>query len=378
MTYRMHSIKSVGLLGLLLLAWAATPAQAQTTPAGSAWIWASTPTATGCYTPISYYSYSTLGGTNQVCNNPSGVVGSYTVDFANFSGYGGNVQVVAYGGGTERCKVSSWSPVTGAMRAYIHCNTPSGAAVNTQFVAFFRSYTSTVAGGQWGAYLWSSNATASHTPSSTYQWNASGALNTVVYNGTGNYTAILTGQHSYPNSVLVTSYGGGSEHCKVGGWWVDANNNMDVNVLCFNTSGALANSLFTLSYTITTQNFGPGGNVWANDPASTSYTPSTSYQYNSTGGVNTAGNYSPTGGGSYWVKYPGLNSSGASNGWGQVISSTALVTAYGGGSEYCKIGNWGNVTGGSTVTLYCYTASGAPVNTYFVSAFLNNEYPPPQ
>jgi hypothetical protein len=377
MNRSMHSIRSAGLLGLVLLAWTATPAEAQTPPSRAAWVWASTPSATGCYTPSAWYSYSELGGANQVCNNPGGVAGSYTVDFANFSGYGGNVQVSAYGGGNERCKVSSWGPVTGAIRAHIRCHTPGGAPANTQFVAFFRSYSQTVSGGQWGAYLWASNATATHTPSPTYQWNASGALNTVVYNGTGDYTAILTGQYTYPNSVLVTAYGGGSEHCKVGGWWRDGSN-MHVNVLCFNTSGAPANSLFTLSYTISTHDFGPGGNVWAHDVSSTNYVPSTWYQYNSKGETNTAGNYSPASGGSYWVKFPGLNAWGADSGWGQPISSTALVTAYGRGAEYCKLSNWHNTTGGSLVNINCFTASGVPVNTQFVAAFMNNEYPFPE
>jgi hypothetical protein len=377
MNHGTHWLRSSGLLGLLLVAGVATSAQAQSPYAGTAWVWASTPSATGCYNPVNWYSRSSLGGVNQVCNNPGGTVGYYTVDFANFSGYGGNVQVTSYGPGNERCKVQGWGPVTGAMRAHIRCHTPSGAAANTQFVAFFRSYTQTVSGGQWGAYLWSSNAAATHTPSPTYQWNANGSLSTVIYNGTGNYTAVLTGQNQYANSVLVTAYGGGSEHCKVGGWWVDASNNMNVNVLCFNTSGAPANSLFTLNYTSSTHDFGPGGNVWAHDVTSANYVPSTWYQYNSTGATNTAGNFGGATVGSYWVQYPGLNAWGPDSGWGEVVSSTALVTAYGSGAEYCKLNNWHNSTGGSTVEINCFNASGAPVNTRFVSAFMNNEYPPP-
>lgn len=370
MRHGWNALRGAGLLGLLCLVGAAAPASAQTVGAGYAWAWASAPTFSGCYTPSTYYSYSSRGGTNQICNNS---VGDFSVDFAGFTGYGGNVQVAAYGNDNARCKVVSWGPTTTATRAYIRCHTPAGALTNVPFVAVFHAETLTVTGGQWGAYLWSSNSTATHTPSATYQWSANGSLATVSYLGTGLYNVLLPGQHSSPTSVLVTAYGGGAEHCKIVNWGSNGTD-MNIRVNCFDTFGSPANSLFTLSYTISTHDLGPGANAWAHDTTSASYVPYSWYSYNSTGLGITAGNGSV---GNAWMKFNGLRSTGASNGWGTNVSSASMVTAYGNGSEYCKLAGWGDDGANSTVNFHCFTAAGAPVNTPYVGAFYNNEVPPP-
>src|SRR5205814_9006899 len=72
------------------------------------------------------------------------------------------------------------------------------------------------------------------------------------------------------------------------------------------------------------------GYVWANDPsAAASYTPSTTFQYNSSGALNTV---TRSGTGVYDVKFPGLVHLGA--------GGTVSVTAYGSGNETCKVFNW--------------------------------------
>src|SRR5207302_517489 len=51
----------------------------------------------------------------------------------------------------------------------------------------------------------------SYTPSSWYQFNSSGATNTVVRTGVGAYTALLPNLGAYTGHVQVTAYGTGSE-----------------------------------------------------------------------------------------------------------------------------------------------------------------------
>ncbi|MBZ4421475.1 trypsin-like serine protease [Myxococcus sp. RHSTA-1-4] len=99
------------------------------------------------------------------------------------------------------------------------------------------------------------------------------------------------------------------------------------------------------------------GFVWADQPsAATSYTPSTSYSFNSTGGANTI---TRLGVGYYRVDMAGLGES----------SGNVQVTAYGGTSNRCKSAGWG--PSGTTQSVYvrCFTQAGAAVDSYFVAQY---------
>ncbi len=101
--------------------------------------------------------------------------------------------------------------------------------------------------------------------------------------------------------------------------------------------------------------------VWANDSTSSSYTPSAPYQYNSTGGTNTA---TRQGTGQYTVNLPGL---GGSNG-------TVLVTAYGSTSSYCKVVRWArNAFASSIMQVFvnCFTADGVPADSQYTMSYTN-------
>jgi hypothetical protein len=69
------------------------------------------------------------------------------------------------------------------------------------------------------AYLWAEQPTApSYTPAPGYQFNSSGATNTLVRTGVGAYTALLPNLGTAAGTVHVTAYGTGSEACKVASW----------------------------------------------------------------------------------------------------------------------------------------------------------------
>lgn len=96
------------------------------------------------------------------------------------------------------------------------------------------------------------------------------------------------------------------------------------------------------------------GYAWANDPTSSSYTPSETYSYNSTGDMititrNRAGNYT--------VRFASLTDS--------TLGGNVQATAYGGGSETCKVANWGPNGTNLDVNVVCFTASGRPVDTQY-------------
>lgn len=97
------------------------------------------------------------------------------------------------------------------------------------------------------------------------------------------------------------------------------------------------------------------GFVWADQPTSVSYTPNSSYSFNSTGGSNTI---TRLGTGQYRVEMPGL---GQSNG-------NVQVTAYGSANR-CKVASW--VPSGTTehVNVQCHTPAGVAADTTFVAQY---------
>lgn len=105
------------------------------------------------------------------------------------------------------------------------------------------------------------------------------------------------------------------------------------------------------------------GYVWANEPGSANYTPSTMYSFNSSGGGISI---SRSAVGNYTVRFSGL-------GGGASAGGNVLVTAYGGGSEICKVASWNSAGADFTPNVRCFTAGGAAVDTmYTVRVVMNN------
>jgi hypothetical protein len=323
---------------------------------GTAWIWS------GVRLADPNYTYNSWGSVNSVTHLGTG---HYRVSFGGVTRVGGNVQVSSYGWGPERCKVAWWSPEGSATVADVVCHGYDGTPADSLFVAVFQEQTSSTAGSQAGAYLWSDGEA---TPPSTYQWNANGSLGTVTPGPTGVYDVTFPGIHDSHGSPEVTAYGSDASYCKIGYWYTDGTN-LIVRVNCFAALGAPQNSDFSINFGNGAISTGyPGASHWANQPLTASYTPSTYYQVNTTGGLNGAGRYT-SGTGWYFADFPGLPATGPSP-FGGSLRSTALATAYGSGTEYCKVGSWG----GTRVNLACFAANGTAVNTYYVPAYMTNDF----
>ncbi|ACY15595.1 hypothetical protein [Haliangium ochraceum] len=230
------------------------------------------------------------------------------------------------------------------------------SAIETEFIST-----------QWG-YVWSHKSTGSFVAASAYSRNSSGNVfgqgvdNTVTQLGVGEYSVHFPGLSSVGGHVQVSAYGSGSERCKVASW-VGASGGTDVRVNCFSATGAAVNSLFTASFvnksgTSSTDE----AYVWANQPASASYTPSAAYQFNSSGQTNTI---TRQGTGAYTVSLPGQSAAGG----------TLEVTAYGAGSDYCKVTSWQQTTDGVDAFVRCFAAGGSPSDSLYTLNFANASSP---
>jgi hypothetical protein len=327
------------------------------------WVWSSL-TTPGTVNASSGYSYNSAGGTNTITNTGTG---TYRVDFPSMAGAGGNVQVVAYGATSDRCKVQSWGNNGSTLNVYVRCFTIGGALVSTPFVVYYGRELN-VSGG---AYLWNNQASyaqnTSYTPATSYQYTAGNAYSTIVRLDTGTYRVTVPGL-SYYGNVQVTAYGTGAEMCKVAGWTQSGSDTL-VDVRCFGALGVSADSQFTMFFHKGTPSTGyTGGYALANDPVSASYTPPAGLTalFNSSGSCYSgpwisAGHRAGTG--AYFVKYP---QEGA-------LFSTALATAYGYGNEYCKVAGWWQSGPDTEVDVQCYDYLGNPVDTKFSSEYFGTE-----
>jgi hypothetical protein len=216
----------------------------------------------------------------------------------------------------------------------------------------------TLASAQKSGYVWADNPTsASYTPSPTYAFNSSGGATTITRSGIGVYAVKfsgLGGNGSAGGNVLVTAYGGGSETCKVVSW-NSGGTDFIANVRCFTSAGGAVDTRYAARVTLTSAAFGKNSYAWADNPTSASYTPSPTYSFNSSGGAT---NITRSGVGTYAVQFSGLGGGASSGG-------NVQVTAYGGGSETCKVVSWGSGGANFIANVRCFNSAGSSVDTRY-------------
>ena len=337
---------------------ASTSQAVTTSDAGFVWSGATT----GSFDANSSYSYNSSGGTNHITQLATG---QYRVDFPSLgSNVFGDVQVTAYGSGSERCKVSSWGASGTTLQVFVNCFSATGAASNTLFTANYVRRSG--APGQEGGYVWANQASsASYTASTSYQWNSTGGAITITHTpGTGAYSVSLAGQNMGGGTVEVTAYGANNTYCNVAGWGGSV-----INVACFNGStGAAAESQFDLIFA----NLGSPNNVftysyaWANQPSAASYNPDSTYergfvvcdkcpsvQPNATITRSSVGHYS--------VRFPNVAASSA--------ASNVKVTGYSSGSDTCKVTGWFTSGWDGVANVACFSAAVAAVDAFYTITY---------
>lgn len=228
---------------------------------GAAYVWSNNSTsALGVpYTPSLSYQFNTTGATNRITRLGTGW---YEVRFP-FLGPLGTALVTAYGGTTDRCKISHWTGVAGSVPnstdtvLYVRCYTRTGNAVNSRFTA---SYTFPDAGEvPRAAYLWNDQASAPldtpYTPSLTYQYNSEGGTNTITRFDTGFYLVRLAGLHgpiTTPRQLQVVAHGlptaDPSAYCEMNSSPIGDPPDVEYWVTCVTAAGTPIDSRFVLTY----------------------------------------------------------------------------------------------------------------------------------
>jgi hypothetical protein len=317
------------------------------------WVWADQPSATS-YTPNPSYSFNSSGGAVGISRSSTGV---YNVSFAGLgSSLVSNVLVSGYST-SGACKVSGWNFSSASIG--VLCFDPSGAPVDSYFTLVYQARAGGFGSSSKGlAFLWANDASsASYTPSTSYQYNSTGGVNTMTRSGPGIYTAILPGLTTAGGTVQVTAYGSGAGRCKVSGWspGVDGQH---VGVLCFDASGAASDQQFTMVFAqkvpvayLGTEVTGIYG-WYHKSKGQPGYKLSKTYRFNNlTSGALTG---SRSGKGNTTVNYSGSASYSTSN---------QMVTAYGSDNSYCNVDGW------APPSTNCYGQGGHPKDSRYDVSF---------
>jgi hypothetical protein len=350
------------------------------------WGYAWTQQTTGTFVADPNWSGNSASGEGYPTDLPPTVIqiatGRYTVSWPQI-GYTlgvnatniGNVQVTAVDGSSNWCIAFPSIGTDGAggdLHVAVNCFNSAGAPVDSQFNVSYYRRDDTI--GAQTAYVMQLNGMTnaigqSFTENAEWQYNSTGALNSMVRTGTGAYTMTMPGQNFSGGTVEVTALGGGGvqvTNCKVGSWSVSGAN-LIVNVRCFAPNGAPANSQFSVK---AAKRWPEGGQqyfyVRANNPTATDYTPTLSTQQGWMNAFLGDGEYTGpatihrNGTGSYRVRLPLMNP----------YYSTVKVTAYGTTSGHCKVLDWYYGPGEETdVEVRCFTAAGSPANMQFTLTY---------
>jgi alpha-tubulin suppressor-like RCC1 family protein len=316
------------------------------------------------YTPNSSYATNSTGGAISVTHTGTG---TYRVTFGGLGGRqpAGNVQVTAKGNTTNRCKAESWGASGAALAVSVRCHTAAGALADTVFIAQYLQAGTSRPNQQ--AYLLADQpGTASYTAPAAHAFSSRGGTMTVTRSGAGTYRASLGNFSTVGGDVAITAVGTDSNYCKVVGWGVAV-----VDVGCFTAAGAPADTAFALRYTDrhVGNRGGSGAYAWANDSTSASYTPSATYQWTSSATVagGNAVTATRSGTGSYAVTIPAMAA---------LDRSSAMVTAYGGGSATCNVVGWdrsgSSAPFATAVTVTCHTSGGALTDSLYTVSYVTN------
>jgi hypothetical protein len=218
-------------------------------------------------------------------------------------------------------------------------------------------------------YLWLDDATTAvsveYTPSPGYQRNSAGGQNTVTRRGTGSYDVYFPGLGRF-GTPTVTPYAVSSERCKIGSWGAapSGKSGTVVNVRCTTRTGSPVNVLFSITYAYAVTSTSKGAYLWSNRPSptlNTAYTPSTSYQYNSSGKRSTVIRSEP---GWYEVHLNGLT--------GDIETMSVVATGTASVGAYCNdYGGWPTATY-IVQFVGCFRADGQPADSAFALTMLDS------
>ncbi len=199
-----------------------------------AYAWANDATSMS-YTPDPAHSYNSAGGAIKAARLEAG---RYTISFSSLSIDGASVQVSGYGG-SNSCVGWEWDGDT----IEIRCHDAAGALADSQYTVQVMKEGSSRAASSPG-YAWANEpSSASYAPSSSHAYNASALPITATRSAVGTYAMRFEGLGLTKGIVKVSAYGSAAR-CNVHAWRADG-----ADVRCYDSSGALVDTRYTLLYT---------------------------------------------------------------------------------------------------------------------------------
>jgi hypothetical protein len=326
------------------------PAEAAPVEA-TGWVWASEPSA-AAYTPPSNYSYNSNGAINRIERHGTG---RYAVIFADLDRADIEAQVVAYGDGSVFCNINGnhdggTAGIGGDLVIYVIClDNIDLEPIDSRFIASMTGQNEQSslrgAGGQFGGGINSSSSRG---------WNSSGSGFDITIIDTGVYNVRIEGQTARGANVQVTAVGGDpfGKWCNVGNWW-QSGSDVVVRVYCWSVQWPTTAN-FHLRFSVQeTTNL---AYAWADRPTTSSYTPSTGYQWQGPSGSTTGAIATSNAIGHYAIRFSDLSG----------FASTATVTPYGSGLTRCAISSWSSTP--MTVNVRCIDGkTKQPVATRFLA-----------
>lgn len=318
-------------------------------------------------------SYNSAGGANSLAVLGTGVFQVTLGGLGNSLNSNVQVNAVNTNGQGHYCTSDGWFSPNGVdVTADVACFDAGGNPLPADFSLFYQARTTAPASGAI-AFLWANNPTnASYSPDLTYNFNSTGALNTVARSSTGTYTAFLP-LLSQTGNPQVTAYGGGAARCELLGWSRYRFGSVlgtKIGVYCVSAAGVAADELFSLSYAVgTTEAAGPaatslGAYAWANDATRRGYVPKLSRQLDTvSAGPLTAQRFGGLIAGQYSLTVPNPN---------DVSFSTILgmVTANGSSGEYCDQAGVNVLSGEFYMDLICYDSQGRQTDTLYTGTLI--------
>ena len=207
----------------------------------TAWAFADQESAAGTYAPTGSINSASLPNTV----SRSGV-GSYRVVFGGLGTTSGIVHVTGRQDSSASCVVSEWFPNMGGMNVDVRCFDAAGTPADARFDVV---WTRPAPGNDLRAFLWADQAsTDEYVPDPVYQYNVTGALNTIERLAVGTYRATMPGIASGSDvGVMVSAYGDALAHCRLLEYGLDVDGRFGVDVECRDAAGAKADAQFTLS-----------------------------------------------------------------------------------------------------------------------------------
>lgn len=311
------------LLGLFGLSFKATALE-------TAYVWSNHPTGSSTAPNASY-----MKGDRPItiARQSRGV---YKVSMGSIAQSRGNAIVTTYAG-AARCQIRNW----GSGNVFVLCFDRSGTATDAMFQVLFTkasgsdnivyAYAAPGMSGTLGA-----GRTYSHTPGSGV---------TLSRINPGRYRVQLGKNFGGGGNVQVSAYGNTPSYCTVDGW-----SGSDARVSCFDMSGNLRDSGFTILYTPKDGADRNTAYVWGDRMSDANYTPSGSYSHNRHGNVSIR-RASP---GRYDVTLAGAVRFGGH----------AQVSAYS-SNAFCRTLGWSS----GNVRVLCQSATNRPIDTRFSLLF---------